>query len=113
MASTFNPFDLDKPVLNLGEHGTFTLSDITESMSKKLANLGERIQQLQDAEEADSKPFVALVGELAETACEQSEGLAATIVELYESEQIGAKALLGLAQFINEWIVGEETAGEG
>lgn len=113
MARTFNPFDLDKPTLNLGDHGSYTLADITESREKKLKNLGERIQQLEDADETESNPFVALVAELAETACENADGLASTIVRLYDEEQIGAKALQGLAEFISEWIVGEQSAGEG
>lgn len=112
MASTFNPFELDKPVLNLGEHGSYTLGDITESRQKRLTAIGERLEALQVDDATEAEPFVELVADLAEAACENADGLGAKIVQLYADDEIGAKALQGLSEFIGEWIAGEQSAGE-
>lgn len=110
--ATFNPFDLDKPVLQLGDFGEFVLGDITESRHKRLAEIGELIATMDDTDDGLAG-FAKLIGDLAEAACENADGLSAHIVGLVESDTIGAKALQHLAEFIHDWVAGQESAGEG
>jgi hypothetical protein len=116
MAGSFDPMALDKPTLALGEHGSWTLGDITQGREKALQSALAAIEaalETAESDDADVDGFVKAVGELAEAACENGGGvIAAKVVELYESEQIGAKGLRGLVEFIQEWLVDGLTLGE-
>lgn len=117
MGSSFDPMALDKPTLALGEHGSWVLGDITESREKlvnaALADIDKSVEAYNGGGDINVASFVQAVGALAEAACESADGLAAKVVELYESEQIGAKGLRGLVEFIQEWLTDGLTAGEG
>jgi hypothetical protein len=133
----YNPFDLDKPVLNLGEHGEFTLGEVTKSRHSKCNKILNELAEIEsslyeemirgiaddgdedasDASKVDmddlSDRQVHLIAELCEVSCENSEGLKDKIVGLYDSEAIGRLALKGCYQFVVEWVRGESAAGEG
>lgn len=119
MSGTYNPFDLDRPKLSLGLHGSWTLGDITESRGKKLEDIRSKLidinKQRGDAKMTD---VARLVGELAEAACINADGLADLIVDLADEakhgeDALGGKALGGLVDFILDWLVEESGAGEG
>ena len=116
MGSSFDPMALDKPVLSLGEHGSWTLGDITAGREKAiqaaLASIEDALKTAESAEDIDVLGFVKAVGDLAEAACEKSDGVAAKVLELYETEQIGGKGLRGLVEFIQDWLVDGLTLGE-
>lgn len=107
---SYNPFELDKPVISLGEHGEYTLGDITESRRKRILALSEQAADLAGSE--DVVAHVRALGSLIEAACEDSDGLGAKIEKLYEDELIGQKGLSGLSRFVQEWLLEEDTAGE-
>jgi hypothetical protein len=107
---------MQRPVLKLGVHGSWTLGDITESRAKKLDALIGRFAEI----DADAGLIVAAeaVGELAEAACINGDGLKDLIVGLCDEsvhgeDVLGVKALSGLVEFIAEWFAGESAAGEG
>lgn len=115
-AGKYDPFAMERPVLRLGEHGSWTLGDITESRGKKLDELIQHFAELDPdaglAEAADA------VGALCEAACINGDGLKALIVDLCDESKhgedaLGVKALSGVVQFIAEWFGGEQSAGEG
>lgn len=108
---TFDPFDLEKPVLRLGAGAEFTLGDITESRRKKLVNVGQQLESIdQDAEDADAL-FVQGVCDLVEAACEKP-GAGAMIRDAWDSERIGVRALSGTVDFVMDWLAGNDLAGE-
>lgn len=114
--STFDPFAIEKPVLKMGEHGEWTLADITEARQKRLAEIGERFQAVIDGDDPSIGDVAAIAGELCEAACEHSDGLAARIVDLCDSEKhgddaLGIRAITGLVMFVGEWLSGESSAG--
>lgn len=115
-AGTYNPFEIERPILKLGEYGSFTLGDITESRAAKLDELIGRFAEL--GEDTTIGDAARAVGELCEAACIGGEGLAEKIVGLADEsvhgeDALGAKALTGLVEFIADWFNSESSAGEG
>jgi len=102
----YNPFELDNPTLDLGEHGSWLLADITESRQRRLEELTTRFES---SDETDVNEQVDLICTLAEAACQDSDGLGAVLRGLWKDEKIGMKALTGMVLFIQEWLVGEVT----
>ena len=103
-AGSYDPFALDKPVIKLGALGEWTLADTFAAVSAK--------------DDASMSDVAAAVGELAEAACVDSDGLAKIIVGLCDEKvhgdaALGSRALGGLVQFVVEWLQGEATAGNG
>jgi hypothetical protein len=115
-AKTFDPFAIQRPVLRIGDHGEWTLGDVTEQRQARLAELGERFQALIDGDDPSIADVARIAGELCEAACERSEGLADLIVGLCDSavhgdDALGARAIVGLVEFVGEWLSGESSAG--
>jgi hypothetical protein len=111
---TYDPFALEKPVLRLGEHGEWTLGDLTDDRQRRAQAVGERFAGL--AGDASVADLAALVGELAEAVCDNAAGLGARIVDLADVEKhgdaaLGVRALTGLLEFIGEWLGVEADAG--
>jgi hypothetical protein len=109
-ASSFDPFDLEKPMLRLGAHGEYVVGDLTKTRKAAIDAIIERVQ---DVDDADTDALVSAYADLAEACCESSEGLADKIRELYATEQLGMIAINGLAEFLNQWYLGEASVGEG
>lgn len=110
MSRTYNAFDLDKPVLKLGKHGDFTLGDITEPRQIDLAKAAELLQAIDTEDVGQLGKFVDAICELIEAACEEP-GAGAIVRKAWDAGEIGAKVLGGCAQFVNEWLIEESSAG--
>lgn len=112
MTKTYNPFNLDKPTIDLGEHGVYTLADVTESRQKKLQQLWNESQEWdRNSSEVDEKVLRAMCS-LPEVASENSAGLAQKLYDDFKAEKLGWKGLTGLANFIGNWLNDEESVGE-
>ena len=114
-ARTYNPFDLAKPVLRLGDHGEWKLGDLNDARHRAASEIGERFEALSDTD-ATVSDLAELVGELAEALCEKSTGLRDLIVDLADASKhaddaIGVHAITGLMRFFAEWMTGEAEAG--
>ena len=114
--ATYDPFAIEKPVLRLGSHGEWTLADVTERRQNAITALGERFESIV----ADENPSIAAVaecaGELCEAACENGAGLRDLIVDLCDEEKhgaaaIGVRGIVGLVEFVGEWLGAESSAG--
>ena len=118
-AETYDPFGLERPKLKLGNHGAWTFGDITESRSAKLGEIREGLIAVEaKRSEAKMADVARMVGDLAQAACINSDGLSDLIVDLADEakhgeDALGAKALGGLVDFILDWLTEESGAGEG
>ena len=131
MTRSFNPFELDNPVLNLGEHGSYELGDVTRSRYEKLVGLFNELDALEfrlyesivddgeGEEKVEQTPTdigdeqASVIAKICEAACTNADGLAEKIVTLYKEQEIGRNGLRGAYAFVMEWVRGNETAGEG
>jgi hypothetical protein len=112
-ARTYDPFALDKPTFTLGEHGEWTLADVTKANAAKIDALLKAFHEVAADPETDVPRVAAAVGEFIEAACENSDGLRDLIVRLTDEEALGVIALRGAVEFVIDWIYGESSAGEG
>lgn len=113
-ARTFDPFDVDAlPTLKLGEHGEWTLGDISDT---RLAAINEARSKMV---EESARPDVTVaelartVGVLCEAACDDSEGLADILVGLTDAKKHGAKAIGAVRLRVLVEIVMEHVRGQG
>jgi hypothetical protein len=118
MTQTYNPFDLEKPVIKLGDHGEWTLGDITDTRAQALAKLSDTFESFADRADAKLGDVVEIVVELCEAALEEPEGFAGVLRGLCDESQHGAKALgahalNGLVAHIMGWLADEQSVGEG
>lgn len=117
-ARTYNPFAVEKPVLELGPHGRFTLGELTDSRQEALSALFDEFEQLGEREDAKIADVAAVVGKLLEAACIGGAGLAEKLVALcdesvHREDALGAQSLNGVVRFVAEWFSSEASAGEG
>ena len=113
-ARTFNPFDLEKPTLKLGEYGEYTLGDLTEARLVAIQSLAQELEGLGDTSTPEARQqMVSVIARITEAACENATGIADRIIQLHAEGEIGLLALNGVAEFVMSWVGGESSAGEG
>lgn len=117
-AGSYDPFAIEKPVLRLGSHGEWTLGDITESRRKNLARLHGDFESIANEDDVSIERVAQVAGDLVEAACENSQGLKDIIVDLCDDAKhgdnaLGVRAIIGLVEFVGEWLRGESDAGNG
>ena len=117
-APTFDPFDLSRPSLKLGEHGEYEIGDITDTRRLKLKELGDRFTELEKREDATVQELAECVGELCEVACNASNGLAEKIVDLADEskhgdEALGANRLRRVIEFVMSCLADDASVPEG
>jgi hypothetical protein len=100
---------LDKPVIDLGGLGRFTLGDITKGRRKALKERYDALEALDD--DAHDDTAILLMCGLVEAACESGDGVAKGLAELYDTEVIGERDLSGLLLFVADWISEVDAAG--
>lgn len=115
-AATYDPFAIEKPVLKLGDHGEWKLADVTERRQKDIGKLAERFEQIVAADDPSINDVAKCAGDLCEAACENGAGLSDIIVGLCDEDvhgdaALGVRAIVGLVEFVGEWLGGESSAG--
>jgi len=115
-AGTYDPFAVERPVLKLGDHGSWTLGDITDTRHAKLVEWHGHFAEVQKREDTKVADLARVVGELCSHACIGGDEIPDLLVSLTDEELHGDSALgvLGvasIAEFIMGWLAGEESAG--
>ncbi len=118
MSKTFDPFALEKPVIRLGEHGEWTLADITHSRNERLKAVSKRFEVAADDDGITIGELVEMAIELAEAALADPEGFGAKLRWLCDEQvqganALGVKAVTGLISYVLEWVADEQSVGEG
>ena len=116
--TTFDPFAVERPILRLGEHGSWELGDITDARKAKLEALQSELLEIGDRSDASVADVARVVGDLCEAACRNADGISDLLVDLADCDKhgedaIGALALKGVAEFVKDHLRGEVLAGEG
>lgn len=110
-AKEFTLGALDKPVVNLGDIGTFTLGDITKSRRAAMEHHLADVEALSEA--STELEAVRAICQLVETSCENGSGIAEKLTALYESDSLGFKEIMGLGRFVGEWFQDIVDQGNG
>lgn len=115
---TYDPFDLEKPTLKLGNHGEWTLGDITDSRQQKLVDAANAFDDAVADENTKMAELAAIVGGLCEAGCENGDGIKDLICDLADESKhgekaLGVKALAGAVSHVMEWFNSESSVGEG
>lgn len=102
----FDPFadpeESDAPIIRIRDREIRLFTDMVASKDKQLRELGKRCRDIADDDEADGDTLAEIVGELVEAASTNGEGVKDTLVEAWNNDEIGFKALTGLVHFVHD-----------
>lgn len=115
--TTFNPFAIERPKINLGELGEFELGEIHESRHAKLVGLFDKFGKLTQNEDSSLSDVAIVVGEMLEAVCISANELGAKFaaladVKVHGEKAIGLQTLRPIVEFMGNYLSGELAVGE-
>lgn len=116
MAREYAIGQIDKPVVKLGAAGTFTLGELTKSRRKAVREAFEALDKYENREPSDAaeerEQLVTMCATI-EAACEDAEGVAVKLADMFDEDTISEHDLIGLVRFVGEWLNIAEDEGKG